>query len=52
MSEEFIKTQTICFLTAALIMVKGEYYEDSYVEALSLYRKIEASVVKARKLKL
>ena len=49
MSEEFIKIQTICFLTAALVMTKGEYYEDAYVEALSLYRKIETSVMKAAK---
>ena len=49
MTEEFLKTQTICFLTAALIMTKGEYYEEAYVEALSLYRKIEASVLKAKK---
>ena len=49
MNEEFLKTQTIALLTAALIMTKGEYYEDAYVEALSLYRKIEASVLKAKK---
>ena len=49
MNEEFIKIQTICFLTAAFILAKGEYYEDAHVEALSLYRKIEASVLKAKK---
>jgi hypothetical protein len=48
MSEEFLKTQTICLLTAALIMTKGEYYEDAYVEALSLYRKISVSVLKTK----